>query len=708
MSAGILDRLDLSGRRKLPIILQAEAAECGLACLAMVASFHGHNTNLIALRRQFAISLKGVTLKTLMGMAARIGLAPRAVRLELEEMTALRTPAILHWDLKHFVVLKSANARTITVHDPAHGLRTYRMTEASKHFTGVALELTPTPELTPRRSPPQLRLGTLFGPVAGLGPALAQLGALALVLQVLALINPFFMQTVVDDVVVNGDRQLLAALAVGFVFLGLSSAAISALRSYVSLYAGSSLSYHTVIRLFRRMIHLPLSFFERRHLGDIVSRFGSTQPIQQFLTQGVVSVFIDGVMALATLAMMTIYSGLLALISFGALLLYAAARFAFYGILRGRNESLISVRALENSTFMESVRGIAAIKMFGREEERQHMWQDRFADSINEAARVQRLQIMFDVTNAAIFAIENVAVIYLAATLVLDQTFSVGMIFAFMSYKTSFLQSGRALIERGIEFRLLGLHLDRLADIALAREETQGQSNSLLEKPLLGRIELRDVSFRYGDGEPWVLRGVSLVIEPGSMSMIVGPSGAGKTTLLKIILGLVAPSEGEVLIDGIPLHAYGLAAYRSRIGAVLQDDILFAGSIVENIAFFDAEPDIAHVEVCAQAAQIHDEISRMPMGYQSLVGDMGTTLSGGQRQRVLLARALYRKPAVLFLDEGMAHIDPANAAAISRRLESLSATIVAISHGPSQKSVGGQTIGAISILTLQKAVGAQT
>jgi ATP-binding cassette, subfamily B, bacterial CvaB/MchF/RaxB len=677
-----LQLLDFRGRPRLPAIRQAEAAECGLACLAMIASFHGHEVDLNALRRRFPVSLKGVTLKDLMQIGTRLGLAGRALRLEPENLRKLRLPAILHWDMNHFVVLRSVGRKQVTIHDPALGVRALAHAELSGHMTGVALELTPTQGFERRREQERVGIFEMVGRVSGFGRALGQALALSLILQLFVLASPFYMQIAVDEAVVKGDEGLLAALAIGFALFALINVTATWLRAIVSLQLGNVLSFQMVIRLFHHMMRLPLPFFERRHIGDLISRFHSTQPIKELLTEGLVAVLVDGLMALGTLGLMFVYSGRLALVVLTAVTLYVTLRLTLLRPLRSRTGDQIQAQARQDSTFIETVRAIQSIKLFGREAERESVWQNRYAGFINAGIRLGRLQVSLKAVNDFIYATENVVTIYLGARLALDGAITIGMLFAFMAYKQQFLDKVARLVEKGIDLRMLDLHLDRLGDIALARPERGHDEPLNLGRVLAGAIELRGVAFRYAEMEPCVFEGVDLQIEPGEFVAITGPSGGGKTTLMKLMVGLFEPTAGQVLIDGFPLHALGLQSARAQIGAVMQDDHLLSGSIVENIAFFDPATDLSWVEACAEMAGIHTDIMHMPMGYNTLIGDMGSTLSGGQRQRVLLARALYRKPRILFLDEGTSHLDPAIEAQVNAALATLAITRVIIAHRP--------------------------
>jgi ATP-binding cassette subfamily B protein RaxB len=672
------------GLRRTPMLHQAEAAECGLACIAMVAGHHGYAVDLATLRRRFTISLKGAMLKSLMKIAHDLGFNTRALRAEPSDFQNLALPAVLHWDLSHFVVLagvsRAGGRLRYRIHDPAHGERTVSAAELSAHFTGVVLELSPSERFRPRKEEQRLRLGQLWSNAIGLRRALVQVALLSLLMQVAALTMPFYMQTAIDTVLPAFDVDLMLVLAFGFGMLVLIQMATGWLRALVLLGLGTELGYQVVVNLFRHMMRLPLSWFERRHVGDVISRFGSTQPLVAMLTKGLMAALLDGVMAVLTLCLMLVYSPALAAIALVALAFYLGLRLAFLQALKAINVNVISANAAEQSTLIESVRGVLGIKTFGQEANRQRIWQNRKAEAVNAQIREGRVSAGFEAAQTAILGIENVLFVYVAVSMAIDAQITVGMIFAFQAYKQQFLTASTKLVQAGIDWRLNDVHLARIADIALTEPEAEPPALGIDRPPLSGRLELRNIRFRYGEHEPDILRGISLVIEPGETVMIVGPSGGGKTTLMKIMLGLLDPTEGQVLVDDVPLGTYGKAAYRRQIGAVMQDDLLYAGSIAENIALFDPEIDMERVEVVAMQAAIFEEIIAMPMGFESLVGDMGSSLSGGQRQRVLIARALYQAPRIVFADEVTASLDPLNHARIGEALSHVQATKIIITH----------------------------
>lgn len=666
----------------VPLILQTEAAECGLACLAMAAGAHGLATDLPALRRRFSLSLKGVTLADLVRMAAALKLQGRALRAELHHLGRLRTPCILHWDLNHFVVLVRADDRHVWIHDPAEGARRLTLQEASPHFTGVALELEPMPDFAPREERRRLRLAQLTGPVRGLKRALGQIALLALVLELFVLLNPFLLQWVVDEVLVSGDRDLLLVLGLGFAGLVLFQAATALLRGWAVLALSAQLNQQWLANVFAHLLRLPLPWFEKRHAGDVWSRFNAVQQIQRTLTGSFVEALLDGLLVVLTAVLMLVYSPLLAAVAFASVAVYALMRGIGFRPLRRASEQVMVHEARQASHFLESLRGISSIKIFGAEPDRQSRFASLVVAATNADVESRRLQLGFATAHRLLFGLERVAVVWLGAIAVMDQRLSLGMLFAFLAYREQFAQRCSTLIDRGVELWMLRLQGERLSDIALTAPEELGGAETPAPPAAPPAIELVDVHFRYADGEPEVLQGVSLRIEPGEHVALTGPSGGGKSTLLKLLAGLYAPTSGEIRIDGRPLAQVGLAAWRERLGAVLQEEPLFAGSIADNIAGFEPQPDLARVQQCARLAAVAEEIEAMPMGPHTLVGDLGHTLSGGQKQRVLLARALYRSPQVLLLDEATSALDLERESAVNDAVRALSLTRIVAAHRP--------------------------
>lgn len=674
-----LQALSFVTKSALPIIRQAEVAECGNACLAMVANYHGFRTDTAALRKRFPGSARGLTLRQLAENASRIGFATRALQSDISSLRKLQLPVILHWDLNHFVVLKSISRRSAVIHDPAKGRVSMDMDTFGDHFTGVVLELTPTSDFEARDERTKLKFSSLWSQLRGLGPAIAQILVLSVLMQAYILVAPQYLQIVIDTVLPTLDTDLLVTLAIGFGLLLILNIVATVLRQLVVLYAGTSMGYQISINLFSHLARLPLSYFERRHVGDIVSRFSSIDPIRSFLTEGVVLGLVDGLMAVITLGLMLAYSPLLALVSVTAVTLFVVIRVATLRSFRLATEDSITTDASENSNFMETVRGAQTIKASAQEDARRQRWQNLLADSVNQSVRVQWLGIGFRTAEEMITGIEYVVVVFLAAGMVMAGDITIGMIFAYMAYREQFVDKTTNLVELLISYRMLALHLDRIADIAVAEPEPQEGDVVQIRA---GRIEVRNLRFAYEQHLPMVIEEASFTIEPGEYVALVGPSGSGKSTLLKLLMGLLPATRGEILVDGATLSAADPVQFRRQIGSVLQDDVLFAGSIADNISFFDMDPDPDRIVQAAALAAIHEDILAMPMGYETPVGDMGSALSGGQTQRVQLARALYRQPRILFVDEGTSNLDVETERTVNEAIDQLGITRIIVAHRP--------------------------
>lgn len=672
---------DLIGARRVKPIRQTDFSECGLACLAMISTFWGSKVDLNYLRRRFPNSMRGTSLRELLAIADELGFIARPVRVSLNAVRNLSLPAVIHWDLKHFVVLEGFKRGRVQISDPAIGRKLQiSFDDFAHHFTGVALELQPTEDFRQGEVQRSVRLRALWGRVTGWKRVVAQVLVLTLILQVFVLASPYYMQLAIDTVVPTLDGNLLLVLAVGFGMLTIFNTAATMLRSLVLLSAGTTMGFAVTTNIGRRLFRLPLAWFERRHVGDILSRFQSVHPIKNTLTEGLLSSLVDGVLAVIIFFIMLWYSAKLAAVSFLAFSLYWLVRSVSFKLERTEREAAIVTIGKQQSALIESLRGMTTLRLFGRENQRFILWQDRLTDETNSAVSVERIRIWQLTANDLLFGLENIVIVWLAVGLVLAGGFSVGMVVAYIAYKQQFMSRAASLVDQAVAFRMLKLHLERLGDIALEDEDISFDAVAGRSQVFHGRVELKGVHYQYAPSEPRVIAGVDLQIEPGSHVVLTGPSGGGKSTLAKIILGLSEPIEGEVLIDGVPLRKFGYRNFRSQIAAVLQEDHLFAGTIADNIALFEEQVDAELMHQSARTAAIHEEIEQMPMRYDTLVGDMGSALSGGQKARILLARALYRRPKLLLLDEGTAHLDPSTEAKVNDGIADMRITRVIIAH----------------------------
>jgi len=616
----------------------------------------------------------------MIAIADALGFSARPLRCELDELKQLQTPTILHWSLDHYVVLRRVTKKHAFISDPARGDRKLPLDEVSRHFTGVALELTPAPHFEKKPQIERVRLGDLWSRLSGLKRFLLQMFLLTLLLQAIGLITPLASQLVIDDVIGRSDRDLLIAIMVGFGTLIVIQTAIAMLRGFIQLHAGQRMSIQLSGNLLKHLLRLPTDFFERRHVGDVMSRFGSLKPAQSFLTGGLVGTVLDAVMVVPVGIVMVLYSPVLSALLLVNLVVIFAVRAATFSTSRRFAEENLNLAAKTDSIFLETVRGARAIKIAGREAERHGLWQNAVAEQQNAGFR----QAVFGLWGGSGLSLwqggHGLAMLYFGALQVMSGDMTLGMYFAFQSYAGQFSGRVTSLIGAFFTYRMLGLHLERLADIVHAEPEEGLEGPVTLSKLLEGAVEVRQLRFRYGQFDPWILDKASFRVEPGETVAIVGPSGGGKSTLLKILIGIYQPVEGGLLIDGHPIRALGLRAVRDRLGVVMQDDQLLSGTIADNVGFFDTQIDMDRVEQACRQAHVHDDIMRTPMGYHSLIGDMGSILSGGQKQRILLARALYKQPAILFMDEGTANLDPELERRVMASISELKITRIMVAH----------------------------
>jgi ATP-binding cassette subfamily B protein RaxB len=681
----LTENLHFGFRRRLPIILQSEAAECGLACLAMILGFYGHPIDLAALRRRHAISLKGTTLRHLMEIAGSTGLSVRALRLEMQDLSRLRLPCILHWDLNHFVVLERVGQGSVSIHDPISGRRHLSYREVSRLFTGVALEAHPSMLFVRKDEREALRLSHLFRNIVGLGPSLAQILLLSLGIEAVALLIPIASQVIIDEVIVNADQDLLLVVAVGLVLLLLVQLAVAVARGWAIMLTGTRIALQWSTSLFDHLTRLPLDYFESRHVGDLISRFGALTTVQKSLTTDLVQAVLDGMMAVGMLAMLFFYGGWLGFVAMASAAINLAFRLLAYRSYKEGTEEAIINEAKQQTHFIETVRGIASVKLLGLAERRRSIWINHFVEALNARLRLQRLDLLFSRANEFLFGADRIILLVLGAKMVLSNNMTLGMLVAFLAYKDQFTSRVGNLLTSGLQLRTLNVQTERLSDIVLTAPERNRESVGTASPPSRiqgSKLVASAISLRYGDNEPWIFRNANLTIEPGLCCAITGASGCGKTSLLKVLMGLLQPTEGSITIDDCDIRRLSMATYRRLIGGVLQDDGLFAGSLAENICGFDDHPDFGLIEECAAQAAILDDIRRLPMGFETLVGDMGSTISGGQKQRVVLARALYLKPQILFLDEATSHLDEPTEALIIATLRDLRMTRVIAAHRP--------------------------
>ncbi|WP_238930525.1 peptidase domain-containing ABC transporter [Vibrio sp. S9_S30] len=648
----------------------------------MILNYHGNNISLSGLRKKHPQSLNGTNLENLFSICEKHDLSPRAVRIELESIDKLKTPCILHWDLDHFIVLNEVKNNVCTISDPALGERKIKINEVGKHFTGIALELTPTKKFERKSNSDRISILELFKDCHGVYSVILKMFIISIVLMLFSLVTPYYMRITLDEVIPSSDRNLAFILSFAFFLVLLFNIMFKLMRSFISIRLNYYLSDVLTLNLYKHLFSLPIEYFSKRHLGDVVSRFKSLNNIKQVATSKLVEIILDSIMSIITLLLMFSYDAILTMIVLISLSMYISFRLLLYIPLKRNNEELIIKSASENSEFMENVRGVQTIKLLSMSGYKLNKWHNLFIDSLNLSTKVTYMNSFFSLGRTFIFGIENIAIIYISTDYILSSNgndiFTLGMLTAFIAYKSQFTGTAASLVDKLVQIRMLDIDLDRVSDIYLSESE----QNLGVETPsqLEGHLSVKNLSFKYSGDKSYIFKNISFVANPGETIAIVGRSGCGKTTLIKSILKLNPHTEGEVLIDGININKYDIDKLRYETSSVMQGDLLFSGSIQENIARFSSDIDFDQVVRCAKIACIHDDIVSLPMGYHTQISDFGSVFSEGQKQRIYLARALYSNPKIIFLDEFSSNLDLKTETLILENLSKINIAKVIIAH----------------------------
>jgi ATP-binding cassette subfamily B protein RaxB len=623
-----------------------------------------------------------MTLGQMASTASELGLDTQCVEFDQAAIGRLPVPCILHWNNDHFVVLVEAGNTHAVIHDPGAGRQRLSLKEVASQATGAAVLLRPSSAFGSGHSAVSERLSfrTVTGGFRGLAGPLARVLGLALALELVGVLTPLAGQVFVDHAIPSGDKHLLLHATAAFGFIFLSLALLTALRSWSLIVLGSSISLSWSSNVLSHLMRLRLSFFSNRSLGDILSRFDATNAIQFTLTNRFIETLLDGSMAVFTAIVLVLYSVKLALLTFAFFCLYACMRAVLFRPLEQANVLFLNANATVQSVLLESIRGMQTIRLNDAAERRVQKFVTVATLSRERKLVLERLNVAFTTCAGTIQGVHGMLILALGAWTVINGNLTVGALLAYTLYSGQFTVRATKLLDYAVELRMLGLQADRLADIVATEPEPDARAPD--SEPTDASVEFRNVSFRYHSTDRFILDNCSLRIEAGDVVAITGASGCGKTTLAKLLLGLVEPEQGQILIGGVPIEYLGKTRLRRQIACVLQDDQVFAGSIAENIHFFSDTPDDDLVLRSAVLAEIDKDIRAFWMGYRTALGDMGMSLSAGQRQRLLIARALYRKPEILVLDEATSHLDVENERLVSASLRRMGMTRIVIAHRP--------------------------
>lgn len=634
--------------RRLPVVRQVTETECGLACVAMLATYFGCQIDLATLRRRFTVSQRGVTLTDIVRQLRELKLSSRAIRCSRAELAELRLPCVLHWQFSHFVVLDRVERGGVTIHDPSRGRRFIANTELSEAFTGIALEVTPADGFTRTPPPPQLKLLQLLTRDALPMSTFAATIVLALIAEVLMLSSPYLLQLIIDEVIVKQDSDLLQVVALSFSLLLLLQISTTALRKLTVQFLSHASAHDLATRVMAKLFRLPVRYFMERQLGDVQHRLQAVARLQNFIVQSLPALLLDVLFVCIIAMLMLLYEPLVTLLVIGVIMLWCGWRRLIRTASGRHAENIASTEACVQTHLLESLRCIHTIKSAAGEASRQSEWQARLVDSIGARMRAGNLQIVDAAVQQTLFQGVRIAAVVLLAHRALQGSLSVGMISAYVAYLGMLLARSGSAIDRLFEYRLLDVPLARLADIVFATDEPDVAFRTA--RPV-EEVLVEGASFAYTATEADVLRDCSLQVRAGTFVVIAGASGCGKSTLLELLAGNETLLRGRISFSGLAISQWSLESLRAQLALVSQHDALLQGSLMANIALFAAEPDTAAVRRAARQACIADDIERLPMGYHTRAGDLGVALSQGQIQRLLLARAFYRRPRLLLLDE---------------------------------------------------------
>jgi ATP-binding cassette, subfamily B, bacterial len=669
-------------RRCVPVMTQMSAAECGAACLAMVLSYFGRSTSVAECREFLGIGRDGVSAHQIAEGARRHGLRVKAFKVEPAGLASLEMPAIAHWSFNHFVIVERWSPKTVHIVDPAVGRRTLSAAEFDTNFTGVVLTLAPTIQFESQNKTSEtsswnyVRLMLLVRGVRGI---LLQVLAASLLLQCFGLALPFLTQIVVDRILPFHMAGLMNVIGAGLIVLVLAYMVTAYLRATLLLYLQARLDSRIILSFFEHLLSLPLRFFQQRPSGDLLMRANSNGAIREILTNRTVSVLLDGGFVIGYLGILFFFSpgfgaAVLALGGLQVVLMLVTNRH-----LKALTSSEFAASAEAQSYMVETLMGVATLKASGAEDHAFEHWSNLYYKQLNVSLRRGHLNALLDTAMTTLRILSPILLLWLGVVQTLNGKMSLGSMLALNALAISFLTPVASLVTAGQQLQLVRAHLERIVDVAHAQPE----QNREMAKPcsrLTGKIQLENVSFRYDPNSPWVLRDISLTIAPGQKVALVGATGSGKSTLAKLLLSLYTPEQGEIFFDDLPLQMLDYRMLRNQFGVVLQESSLFRGSIRQNIAMNDPGLPLEQIQQAARLAQVHDEIMDMPMGYETLLAEVGTGVSGGQRQRICVARAIAHRPSVILLDEATSHLDVRTERLVSQNLESLTCTRLMIAH----------------------------
>ncbi|MEW6472631.1 MAG: peptidase domain-containing ABC transporter [Actinomycetota bacterium] len=665
-------------RRRVPLVPQMELGDCGAACLAMVLAYHGRVVRLEELRMETGTDRDGVGAVAILEAARRYGLSARGVAADVGSLGHLPRGSILHWDFDHFVVFEGADRRGVDVVDPAVGRRRVPMDTFRHSFTGVALVFEPTEDFAAGRGH---AAGTwrYVRPLLGQSRSLGRVLVASVVIRVLAVAFPILTGLVVDEIAPSRDRHLLTVVAVAMLAVVLYQLLAAVVRAQLLLQLRTHLDVRLTTTFVEHLVRLPYSFFLRRSAGDLMMRLQSNSEVREILTTGALAAVLDGTLATGYLVALFVVDATLGALVLGLGVLQVAVLVGSWRRHQRLMAESLEVESRSQSYTYELLAGVETLKAMGAETRAAERWQGFFAEEINATLARGRLTAWIEALTGTLEIGSPLVILVFGAFRVLDGDLSLGAMLAATALAVGFLEPLGALVEGALPMAVTRSYMERLNDVLDTPQEQAGET--VVPAPrLAGHVVAENLSFRYSPRTPPVVVDVSLEVRPGQQLGIAGRSGAGKSTLAHLLLGLYPPTSGRILFDGLDLTTLEVRSVRRQLGIVTQRPYLFGASIAENIAFNAPGAGLDEIMDAARLACVHDDIMALPLGYETLLGDGGSSLSGGQQQRIALARALVHRPAILLLDEATSDLDSLTERRIFEQLAGLRCTTIVIAH----------------------------
>ncbi|GCE06707.1 peptidase domain-containing ABC transporter [Dictyobacter aurantiacus] len=667
-------------RRRVPVLLQMNAVECGAACLAMILSYHGRKTSSAEISDQAGLGRDGLSALEIVKTARQYGLRVRPISLRDNDFRAVSLPAIVHWQFNHFVIVERWGTRSVDIVDPATGRRRVSSAEFEENFTGVVIMLEPGTQFVRHTTSARVTLYGYAKHYVRRAPIiLLQIAAATLLLQGLGLALPLATGFVIDAVIPHGQVSLLLLLGAAAIVVVIAEFVTSLLRTILLTYLQTRIDLTMLPNFFEHMLSLPHSFFQKRSSGDIMARVSSNASVREIVSNQLISTCLDSCTIIISLVILFCYSTL-----FGAAVLAIGLLQVLLLLCTNRRMRTLARQDLESAGRLqgyvgEMLTGIGSIKAAGAEQRAFEQWSNLFVDQLNISIRRTYFSSAIATCLVSLQALAPLALLWLGAQQVMSHHLLLGAMVGLSTLGAYVLSPLSSLVRSAQQIQLVNSHLERIADVLDARPEQNVQT---VQQPprLSGRVSLDHVGFRYDAHAPHILKDISLHIQPRQKIAIVGRTGSGKSTLGKLLLGLIIPNQGEISYDGIPLRFLNYQAVRAQFGVVMQDASVFSGTIRQNIAFNAPGISIEAVMQAARLADLHEDIQKMPMGYETFVSEGGSALSGGQRQRLALARALASHPAILLLDEATSALDVVTEQHVERNLRALPCTQIIIAH----------------------------